>query len=144
MNSFENDILEDLYNYALDHNIGILSSHEFSSSMTALADTKKRLIIINSGQSNKQQLPFQVAHEISHVMNGDKSTHLLAFNSIHSDPQIETQANRSAIQMLLPYYANERQIGLMNYTDFMSCFAIPSHLEAIVVKEFQKYNDKSI
>ncbi|GAX04592.1 hypothetical protein IWT140_02234 [Secundilactobacillus pentosiphilus] len=144
MNTYLNDILEDLCNFALSHGIGITLNHEFSPAMKSLADTRNRKILINTGQPDQQQIPFQVAHEISHVMTNDKSTHLLAFNSIHSDPQIETRANRGAVDMLLPYYTDERQIEQLNVNEFMTCFDIPAHLEKIVAEEFQKYRDQRL
>jgi len=48
MNTYLNDILEDLCNFALSHGISITLSHEFTPAMKSLADTKNRKILINT------------------------------------------------------------------------------------------------
>lgn len=134
-----NDIVTDLFNYALSSGINVYLEPDLSPTTPSFADTESGSIFINSNNFNRRQLAFQVAHEIAHILNGDKSSHYLGFNSIFSDPKVELSANRTAISMLIPYYADERNIEQLNSDEFMKTFEIPTHLEKIVIEEFRKY-----
>lgn len=134
------DILNDLYQLAYDSGIGVILNRTLSSDTPSMADTETNQILINLNQPGKErQLPFQVAHEIQHVLHRDRSAHPLAFDSMHSDPQMELATNRRALRMLLPYYVDERNIDNYNFLEFMNYFMIPAHLEKTVIEEFRNY-----
>ncbi|WP_409440662.1 ImmA/IrrE family metallo-endopeptidase [Lentilactobacillus hilgardii] len=137
------DIIADLLNYAFDHNIGYELTHFLDPHTPSLADTKRRKIIINMGYYRPCQIPLQIGHEITHVLNGDRSYHqLIGFESIHSDPRIELAADRGGIQMLLPYYLEGKELEQINVKNFMDLFDIPSHLHKTVVEEIHKCVEK--
>lgn len=132
------NILEDLYQIAYDNGIGVVLDRTLSTACPSIADTETNKILINLNQpALKNQLPFQTAHEISHVLLHHKSRHGLGFHGEYSDPHMELSANRGAIRMLLPYYADERSVGQLNFREFMDYFMIPDHLEKTVIEEFQ-------
>lgn len=130
------DIIADLLNYAFDHNIGYELTHFLDPHTPSLADTKRRKIIINMGYYRPRQIPLQIGHEITHVLNGDRSYHQwIGFESIHSDPRIELAADRGGIRLLLPYYFEGKELEQINVQEFMDCFDIPQHLLETVVDE---------
>lgn len=131
------NIITDLLNYALDNKIGVTATSLLSSDTPSLVDTKKHHIIFNTNWRNQNQLAFSLAHEISHVLNGDNSLTPLYFTP--SKAKFELQANTGAIKMLLPYYVADKEVNQLNSYDFMKCFGIPSHLEDIVIEEIRSY-----
>lgn len=131
-------ILNDLYQFAYDNGIGVVLNRTLSPNCPSIADTETSKILVNLNQPGyESQLPFQVAHEITHVIEHHKSLHGLGFHGEHSEPRIELEANRGAIRMLLPYYVDERSLDHVSFTQFMDYFMIPSHLEKNVIEEFQ-------
>lgn len=134
-----NNIVTDLLNYALSQGINVHLEPDLGPNTPSFADSQTGSIFINTNNFRRKQLPFQTAHEIAHILNGDKSSHRLHFNSMYSEPKTELNANRKAIRMLIPYYADERSIDHISITQFMDYFEIPSHLEKAVIEEFQGY-----
>lgn len=133
------DILNDLLRFAYDQGIGVIVDRQLSTDTPSMADTETNQILINYNQPGyEDQLPFQAAHEIQHVLQHHRSSHRLNFRGgMYSEPQIELAANRGAIRMLIPYYTDERSLDHVSFTQFMDYFMIPSHLEKIVIEEFQ-------
>lgn len=130
-------IITDLLNYALDNNIGLTITKLLSPETPSLVDTKTKHIVFNTNWHDQNQLAFNLAHEISHVTNGDQSLTPLYFTP--SKSKFELEANAGAIRLLLPYYMADKVPDQLNTYSFMECFSIPSHLEDIVVKEIKNY-----
>lgn len=133
------NILTDLINYALwKQHISVIMSGEASFGAPSVAFPDTRTIIINTNIQNKNQLPLQVAHEIGHLVNGDKKQKALYFNPTSIDYPVELAANRFAVKMLIPYYLEERDSDQINVTEFMNIFVIPTHLEGMCREELIK------
>lgn len=128
------EIVTDLLNYAFDHGIALIMTRQLSPHAPSAVDTFSKRIIFNMNMYDKRQMPLQLAHEIKHIENGDKSTELLYFTPTKA--RMEFKANVGAIKMLFPYYMDGKERSQINIYDFMECFAIPSHLEPAVTKEF--------
>lgn len=131
------NIINDLLNYALDKGIGLIMTKELSPDTTSFADINRNRIVFNLNYRNKKQLAFQLAHEIKHFENGDKSNGVLYFTPRKN--KVEFDANVGAIKMLVPYYMDGKERSQINIYDFMECFAVPSHLEPAVTKEFMEH-----
>jgi len=130
------NILTDLMNYALfRQHISVIMSSEASFGAPSVAFPDTRTIIINTNIENKRQLPLQMAHEIGHVVNGDVRHQPLYFSPSGIDYPTELAANRFAVDMLIPYYLDDRDKEHVNVNEFMNIFVIPSHLEKMVRKE---------
>lgn len=127
-----NDIVSDLYTLALKNNIEVKTTDELSPQTTATCDTETRRIVINLKYWNKKQIPLQIAHEISHILNGDHSRTVLYFTP--SKNKIESSANETAISILAPYYLNDRPDDYVNVNEFMEMFAVPEHLRYVVTE----------
>lgn len=120
------DIVTDLCNYAMKHGIGFILTRDLKSGTVAAANTESRTVIVNMNYKDKQQIPLQFAHEIGHIINGDHSMRALYFTP--SKYGIELNANVTALNLLAPYYLEDKPDEYVDVDSFMEMFAIPEHL----------------
>ncbi|APX73381.1 ImmA/IrrE family metallo-endopeptidase [Companilactobacillus allii] len=132
-----NDMTSALMNLAFDNNIAVIMEDKFSPYTPAAVDTKTKVIVINSNWHIQNQIPFQLAHEIGHVLNDDGSKACLYFSP--SKFGIEGHANKTAIQLLIPLYFSNIEYIHANTVRFMEAFNIPLYLEDTVIDEIQSY-----
>ena len=94
-------------------------------------------MIINLNWHNHNEIPFSLAHEIGHVVNGDVGRLYYAPGSFGQ--RFERQANLTALQIILPIYidANEGMVP-NNYQTVMEQLQIPQVLENDVKLQFSK------
>ncbi len=78
----------------------------------------KRRIVMNPNWHNQIAIPFQLAHEMAHILNGDDT-------------------NKTAIRILLSYFGTDDIV--YNPISFMNSFAIPSYLGSAVSEELGAY-----
>lgn len=128
-----NDIMASLMNTAMDRGYGVIVENKFSKQTPSAVNPQTKIIVVNGNWHDQDQLPFQLAHEIGHLINKDDSNCLYFSPSKHG---IEGRANRQAIKLLLPYYTDERPLEDFNSVDFMKAFKIPQYLENVVNEEF--------
>ena len=131
------EIVTDLLNYAFDHGIALIMTRQLSPHAPSAVDTFSKRIIFNMNMYDRKQMPLQLAHDIKHIENGDESTQLLYFTQ--SKAKMEFRANVGAIDMLLPFYIDEKEPQQINIYNFMDCFSIPSHLEEAVTEAIRNY-----
>lgn len=127
-----NEIFNHLFNYALANDIGVTVTKKLCPSTPSFVDVKNRHVIVNSNYKNKRQLPFQLAHEIAHILNNDGEFQIIYFSIARYG--IELEANKLAIKLVAPFYLAEKENDQINYVDFMQEFCIPHHLENEVKK----------
>lgn len=130
-------IITDLLNYAMDHNISLIISRDLSPYTPSAVDTQMRKIIFNANWYNRKQLAFSLAHEIGHILNGDSSVKPLYFTP--NKTKLEYEANTTAIRLLLPYYLEDREKSHIKSYDFMDGFGIPPYLEDTVIEMIKNY-----
>ncbi|MDT7012828.1 ImmA/IrrE family metallo-endopeptidase [Levilactobacillus namurensis] len=131
-----NDIMTALMNQAfLKYKIRIILSSEAGSYTPSVTHTESRTIIINTNWHDKKQIPLQMAHEMGHIINGDKATRPVYFSAMQTDYPMELEANRTAIKLLLPFYLRDKETESVNSQEFMDAFSVPTHLENVVIKE---------
>ncbi|TPR41242.1 ImmA/IrrE family metallo-endopeptidase [Apilactobacillus micheneri] len=121
------DILKDLLNYAFDNGIGVETVHA-SINTPCLVFNKKRLIILNLNWHNKNELPFQIAHEISHIINND-DLNLYRSDSCNYTLSFEKNANVMALNILLPIYFKHCNYSINNISPLMKQLSIPNSLQ---------------
>ena len=68
-------LIEWLVNYAFDHNIGVVLTPALQPHTPSTSDGTTRLVVINMNWYRKTEIPFALAHEIGHVINGDQGVH---------------------------------------------------------------------
>ena len=90
-------------------------------------------ILQTNGEPNDAAM--ELAHEITHVENGDDETVLLPFSAtVDVDYGIEHAANTGAIDKLLTFYLEDFSDGdsQINVMDFMNQCCIPLHFETYI------------
>ena len=108
MNDKLSDMLSGLLDFAWDHNIGIVLSRDLDPYTPSSANPQNRMILINMNWHNQKSIPFQVAHEMAHVLNGDPG--VLYFNNDETNKsqnyryKFEYIANVGAINIIIPAY----------------------------------------
>ncbi|MFL2063259.1 ImmA/IrrE family metallo-endopeptidase [Latilactobacillus sakei] len=130
------EIMNSLFNYAFDNGISLLFVRLDPYTPPATNVRTKR-ILMNSSWHNKVELPLQFAHEIGHIMLEQEYSGLLYYTP--SKFGMEFEANKYAINLLLPFYMDEKEPGQVNIYDFMEYFSIPGHLEDAVTEAVKNY-----
>lgn len=119
-----NEVIDWLVNYAFNHKIGvILDRLNFGPDVSASTDGQN--VLINMNWKNSNEVPFLLAHEIGHVLNGDGVAN---YCTATATTKIESAANGQAIDLLLDY-CNTYDKQPQTYTDFMKYYGIPNYLE---------------
>lgn len=119
-------LLKYLMNYAMfDCHIGI----EFTDKLPPFApsasyNTVGRLIIMNALWPYPTEIPFQLAHEIAHVLHEDQHYYNLNDGTANSG---EASANIFAIK-LLQKYCKDNDYRFDTYYKFARAFGIPKHV----------------
>ena len=116
--------MRQLYCLAKKKSITVRFDNSLSPVTPSASDSATRRIIINENWHDQQQLPFQFAHEIAHVLHGDST--VLYFTP--SKAGIEGLANRGAVKLLVPLYFAETEPCNVNLWQFMTDLAIPEWL----------------
>lgn len=98
----------------------------FDSYTPPASSTKYRSIVMNMNWHKTNEIIFQLAHELSHIINHDSCEMAFYHASYSSHERIEREANIGAIKLLLPIY--KEMTNQMNIVDFMEKFSIPHYL----------------
>ncbi|GKT03422.1 hypothetical protein [Furfurilactobacillus entadae] len=133
------DVVDDLVCYAYSEDINVIWSDELDENTPSVVSTKLRTIIMNDKVG--RDVAMELAHEISHIENGDDETAILPFSAAKEvDYGIEHDANLCAIDMLLPYYLEDFEIDptQINVMGFMRQFGIPLHFENYIREKISK------
>lgn len=132
-----NYIIDKLSNMAKDLHIRIEWSDLFSKYTPPASSTKYQSVVMNANWHNQNELAFQLAHEIAHVLNHDDCEMAFYHASYSSQERIEREANIGAIKLLLPIF---KDMGYENNpVTFMQIFNVPGYLFDIVVKMMKNY-----
>ena len=119
-------LMKYLMNAAMfDYKIGV----EFSNRLPPFAPPISynhvgRLIIMNALWPYPAEIPFQLAHEIAHVLHEDQHYYNLNDGTANSG---EASANIFAIK-LLQKYCKENDYRFDTYYKFAQAFGIPKHV----------------
>ncbi|WP_251547917.1 ImmA/IrrE family metallo-endopeptidase [Limosilactobacillus caecicola] len=130
-----NDLMEWLTNYAFDHDVGVILTRKLARDTPSISDGDHRLVIINMNWLHPHEVPFSFAHEIGHVLNGDKGIHEYSASSV--GVKEEYQANLTGIKLLVDYTKNDN-VDLNNPIRFCEQFGIPEELEYLVALKLRK------
>lgn len=129
------ELIRWLLNYAFDNGINYILTDQISSDVPSCAIPSKNTIIINTRYGNRKELPFTIAHEISHILNNEVDT--LYFTGFSNHSKIEMRANRQAIKLLLEY-CNCHDLSF-EPVQFLENFGIPGTFEDLVKEESTRY-----
>lgn len=131
----DNDVITYLMNIAFDNKIVINFFDNLDPYTPPGSDVETRRIAMNSKWHNESDIPFQLAHELGHILSNQYSTRILYYTPYKYGMELE--ANKYAIKLLLPLYLADKDTMSVNIHNFMSYFNIPYHLEDIVIKEIK-------
>lgn len=114
--------------------IGWLNLNEYTP---PAASYKYMKIAMNRNWHKPKEIPFQLAHEISHIKNHDNCTLAFYHASYSSQERIEREANVGAIKLLLPIF---NDMGYENNpVKFMQVFHVPNYLFDNVTKIMKEF-----
>lgn len=128
----DNYIIDRLLDMAKRLDIRVEWSDLFNKYTPPASSTKYQSIVMNNNWHNQNELAFQLAHEIAHVLNHDDCEMAFYHASYSSQERIEREANIGAIKLLLPIF---KDMGYENNpVKFMQLFHVPNYLFDNVVK----------
>lgn len=130
----ENEVINYLLGLAWDKHIGITLRKDMGPATPSIADADTRNIIINMNWQRKKELPFQIAHEISHILNKDSG--VLYFTTYANKSKIERNANLTAVDLLIDY-SDSIGANQVNVVQFMEQFGIPPEMEYSVMNKLE-------
>lgn len=131
-----NDLIQYLFNFAFDHNIGVLllsTSKEYNS----LADKTKKTIIINTNWKNQNEIPFIIGHEIGHLMDGEPCLSYFCGTSLSSK---ERTADLFSLNIIFEY-ATLQYDSFEEPIQFIQQYGIPNRMLDDAYRLFKKNND---
>lgn len=134
-----NSVTRKLMAIAYDKGFSVTLDDRFTSHTPSAANPFTNTIVINENWYKPEQLSFQLAHELGHLINKDRTNVCLYFSPSKSG--IEGNANRTAIRLLLPIYLDGKDKEQVNITKFMDDLDMPHYLEDMVEKEILNYYD---
>lgn len=124
-----NNVIAYLLNYAFQHEFDYIIMNDAPSIWPSVACPQRNLMFINLNWENKTEIPFQLAHEIGHMLEGNTCYMYNDFYRVKI--QSENQADLHAID-LLRQYCLDNDISFESSIIFAQQFGIPSHLYEIV------------
>lgn len=137
------DILTQVLNYGFDRGIGIYML-QLKPWTKPQANSEANAIVLNTNWHNKKELAFQAAHEIAHLLDGDRG--VLYYATKPAKTAAEGEANRTALKIVVPMYFADTDPEDANLHAFMSDLAIPCWLEdearLTIHKHFEKTGSK--
>ena len=98
-----------------------------------------RRVVMNLDWHNPKEFVFQLAHEISHVVHGDKGDIYYYHACFTGKESVEYKANLGAVKLLVPYYCRYRNKESINAYEFETMFKIPAYLNDVVINELKNY-----
>lgn len=134
-----NSVIKSLMNYALENGITCFAESripsDFPCFFTIKGNVKK--IMINLNWHNQRQLPYIVAHEISHALTCDETDFCLYQKDMWK-LKYEFKANSGAVKLLIPFYKDELdELEQVNVYRFMDEFEIPNTMYDVCVSNLK-------
>lgn len=129
-----NSIMSYLINYGFDRGISTTLTHKLPSDFPSSSSSKKQKVLINMNWENKPEVPFILAHELGHLLNGDTGINYYNSATIHN--KTEFTANKTAIRLLFNY-CEDYDIEFDNPIRFCEQFGVPTELEYVVATEMK-------
>lgn len=133
---------EEACNYLLEkaqeYHIDVKWKH-FSPITPPGSSYEYRRVVMNLDWHNPKEFVFQLAHEISHVIHGDKGDIYYYHACFTGRESVEYKANLGAVKLLVPYYCQHRNRENINAYEFETLFNVPTYLNDVVIKELKNY-----
>lgn len=98
-----------------------------------------RSVVMNLDWHRPSEIIFQFAHELSHVIHGDKGDVFYYHACYTGKESVEYKANVGAVKLLVPFFCQELDKPYANSHRFMNAFSVPSYLADVVTEEIKEY-----
>lgn len=134
-----NNLLSFLINYGFDHGISTTLTHKLSPDFPSSSSKAKQKVLINMNWSNKSEIPFILAHELGHLLNGDSGVNYYRSPTVHN--KTEFGANSTAINLLIDF-CHRYDLYFNNPIQFCEQFGVPAELEYIVANKLTSKRDR--
>lgn len=131
-----------LLKIATKHHIDVQWAGVLSSYTPPACRYDTRIVCMNLNWHRKRELPFQLAHELSHIINGDPGDACFYDSSFTSKSSIEYKANVGAVKLLVPFYCQETHRENINICNFQHTYDIPNYLGNVVREQIREYYTK--
>lgn len=135
------DLMDYLYSLIWKYKLGIVADRTLPSHFPSRYIPSTKTIIVNLNWYKKEEIPFMVAHEIGHYINGDSGV------SYYEDPIApikdigqEHQANLYSLNLLYNY-ALDHGNTFDEPIEFMHQYGIPMEMLDDTKQLFNRNND---
>ena len=136
-----NEACDYLLERATEYHIDVKWKH-FSPTTPPGSSYEYRRVVMNLDWHRPEELIFQLAHELAHVIHGDIGDVVFYHASFTGKESIEYKANVGAVELLVPFYCQGTEIQCVNSANFMQSFHVPHYLSSVVSEEIKKYYAK--
>lgn len=133
------DMVWDLLHLAMDHNIDVQWAGVLSKYTPPACRIDTRIVCMNSNWHRPKEIPFQLAHELAHIIYGAPEDICFYNSSFTGKSSVEYKANVGAVKFLVPYYCAETEKENVNVYDFEKQYLIPEYLTNVVSETVKKY-----
>lgn len=127
-------IVTSLEEIAAKHNISVVSAEDLSTNVPDSALINSRVVVMNSKLDTSVDYAYRLAHELSHILYGDRDMQIVYQFSEYGKRGEELLAHRNAIKMLMVIKMPVSPLSFMNF------YNIPAWLEFEVFSIFNKLN----
>lgn len=131
-----NEYLKAVLNWGFEQGVGYQLCYRLSPVTPSGSNPKSKTVVINMNWHDPAQLPYQAAHEIGHVLNQDSGS-LYMFTP--SKVRYEGEANKRAIDILVPIYFEDVYPEDANIQEFLDSFHIPEKMRDWAKDSIQRY-----
>lgn len=101
------------------------------------ASPKFNSIVMNTNWYKKSEIPFQLAHELAHIINKDPDNVAFYHATFKGKSYYELAANEKAISILVSIYFRDTEKNKAFVFDFMENLCIPAYLEKKVAEKIK-------
>lgn len=127
-------ITSSLESLACNNDITLVNAEDLSENVPDTALINTRAIIMNKQFDINVDYTYRLAHELSHILYGDKDAQAVYQFSEYGKRGEELLAHRNAIRMLMSIEMPSSPFNFMSY------YHIPSWLESDVIRTFNECN----
>lgn len=137
----EQALIDSLLELAKSKNIAVYWSNDLNPYTPPAASPSYKSVVMNEKWYKRKEIPFQLAHEISHILNKDPDNVAFYHATFKGRSYYEAAANERAINVLIPIYCSFRDKEKVSVCQFMDNLSIPSYLEDCVSNKLKRFYD---
>lgn len=130
---FDANITDNLHKLACANHIIVEIVHELSPETPDFSIVFRQGVFMNTNYETNVSFNFRLAHELSHLLYGDKDIQKIYTFSEFGHRYEELQAHRNAIRMLMSIEMPSSPLTFMSY------YRVPAWLENDVMRIYNEF-----